>query len=301
MASTKEIKNRISSVQNTRKITNAMYLIASTKLQKARAALDNTRPYFSSLQSEIKRIFRSVEQIESRYFFPEDEHTLDEGCWGCLIITADKGLAGAYNHNVLHHAEALMERHPDTRLFVVGEFGRQYFRRKNIAIEPDFLFSAREPNIGRARSMAQRLLAEYDSGKLKKLFIIYTDLENSLSVRTRGTRLLPLHKDHFSAPEFEKEVAEPFEFCPSPGAVLDTVVPSYISGYIYSALVDSFCCEQNERMRAMDSANRNAEKILDELSIQYNRFRQGAITQEITEISAGARAQKQNEAKERNK
>ena len=301
MAGTKEIKNRIAGVQDTHKITNAMYLIASTKLQKAKTALDSTTPYFNALKSEIKRIFRSVENIDSRYFFPDDESLADSGTWGCLVISADKGLAGAYNHNVLHRSEELLARHPDMRLFVVGEFGRQYFRRKNIPIEPDFLYSAREPNMGRARDIAGRILEEYDSGALSKLFIVYTDNENSLSVKTRSIRLLPLHKDHFSAPEDERELGSPFEFLPSPAAVLDAVVPSYISGYIYSALVDSFCCEQNERMRAMDSANRNAEKILDELSIQYNRLRQGAITREITEISAGARAQRQNEAKERNK
>lgn len=300
MAGTKEIKSRIAGVQDTRKITNAMYLIASTKLHKAREELDRTRPYFSALRGEIKRVFRSVESIESRYFFPEDE-SVEYGRWGCLVITADKGLAGSYNHNVLRRTEELLAHHPDTRLFVVGEFGRQYFRRKKVEIEGNFLFSAREPSIGRARDIAAKLLHEYDSGSLKKLIIIYTDMENSLSVSTRSVRLLPLHKEHFSAPDFEKEVEAPFEFLPSPGAVLDAVVPSYISGYIYSALVDSFCCEQNERMRAMDSANSNAEKILDELSIQYNRVRQGAITQEITEVSAGAKAQKHKEAKERKK
>ena len=299
MAGTKEIKNHIASVQDTRKITNAMYLIASTKLRKAREELEKTRPYFSALQGEVKRIFRSVESVESRYLISGDESR--EGCWGCLVITADKGLAGAYNSNALKAAEAMLARHPDTRLFVVGEFGRQYFLRKGIKTETNFNYSAQSPSIGRARLMAHRLLQLYDLGELKRIYIVYANMAGSLAVESRTTRLLPLHQDHFGAPDFEKEVSEPFEFHPSPEAVLENVIHSYISGFIYSALVDSFCCEQNERMRAMDSATQNAEKILDELSMQYNRVRQGAITREITEISAGAKARRQNEAKERNK
>ncbi len=290
MPSTKEIKNHISSVQDTRKITNAMYLIASTKLRKAKAELDKTRPYFNALRGEVKRIFRSVEKVESPYLKSENDSSTN-GCWGCLVISADKGLAGSYNHNVLKATEAFLERHSDTRLFVIGEFGRQYFRRRNREIESDFNFSAQNPTKERARIIAEKLLSLYDSGELKRIYIVYSNMSNGLTVESRTTRLLPLHKDHFSAPDFEKEVEQPFEFTPSPEAVLGSIIRSYLSGFIYSALVDSFCCEQNERMSAMDSANRNAEKILDELSVQYNRLRQGAITREITEIAAGAKAQ----------
>ena len=290
MASIKEIKNHIASVQDTRKITNAMYLISSTKLRKAKEELDKTRPYFSALRGEVKRIFRSVEGTESPYLKVPDDGSR-EGCWGLLVITADKGLAGAYNHNTLKNAEAFLSKHPDTRLFVVGEFGRQYFHRKGRRIEEDFLFSAQNPTIDRARMIAHSLLRLYDRGELQRIYIAYSDMKG-LTVDSRITRLLPLHKDHFSAPSFEKEVSEPFEFLPSPEAVLENVIHSYISGFIYSALVDSYCCELNERMRAMDAATRNADSIVDELKIQYNRQRQSAITGEITEVSAGAKAQK---------
>ncbi len=298
MASTKQIKNHISSVQDTRKITKAMYLIASTKLRKAKAELDKTLPYFSALRGEVKRIFRSVEGSNSPYLQSREESASTEGCWGCLVITADKGLAGAYNHNALKATEAFLKRHPNTRLFVVGEFGRQYFRRRKREIEEDFSFSAQSPTIEGARLMAHSLLRLYDRGELKRIYIVYSNMAKGFVVESRTTRLLPLHKDHFSAPDFEKDVATPFEFLPSPEAVLERVIHSYLSGFIYSALVDSFCCEQNERMSAMDSATRNADKIMDELSIQYNRLRQGAITQEITEIAAGAKAQKNKETKE---
>lgn len=291
MPNTKEIKNHINSIKDTQKITNAMYLIASTKMRKAKEELDKTRPYFNAMQGEIKRIFRTAPYVDSRYFYPADGKILEGGTYGCLVITADKGLAGAYNMNVIRAAEKMLHTHEKTKLFVVGEYGRQYFMQKKIPIEHSFLYTAQNPTMPRAREISEILLDMYDSGKLDKIYIIYTDWKNGMTEEAVSTRLLPFHRNEFIN-EKEKAVTIPFEFLNSVGMVLDTMMPSYISGYIYSALVDSFCCEQNSRMTAMDAANRNAEKILSSLSIQYNRVRQAAITQEITEISAGAKAQK---------
>ena len=139
MAGTKEIKAHIESVQETKKITNAMYLIASTKLRKARQELDHTRPYFEALRGEIKRIFRTANDVDSRYFYPSDEDTPREGTYRCLVITADKGLAGSYNQNAIRQAMQLLEWHPDTKLFVVGEYGRRFFAQRKIPIEHSFL------------------------------------------------------------------------------------------------------------------------------------------------------------------
>ncbi|MBQ9166462.1 MAG: F0F1 ATP synthase subunit gamma, partial [Oscillospiraceae bacterium] len=127
MASTKEIKSHIESVKQTQKITNAMYLIASTKLRRARSELEHTRPYFEALRSEIKRIFRTAGDVDSRYFYPPDNAPPLDGPYACLVITADKGLAGAYNQNVIKEAQRLLEERPDTKLFVVGEYGRHFF------------------------------------------------------------------------------------------------------------------------------------------------------------------------------
>ena len=293
MAGTKEIKTRIQSVQETRKITNAMYLIASTKLRKARLELDNTRPYFEALRAEIKRIFRTANDVNSRYFYPIDNDTPREGTYGCLLITADKGLAGAYNQNAIKEAMKLLEWHPDTKLFVVGEYGRRFFASHNIPMEHSFLYTAQNPTMARAREISAMLLDGFDRGELKEIFVIYTDMASAMSFEARSARVLPFHRTYFDTPAGERAVTEPFEFVPNVRAVLDSMIPSYVSGYIYSALIDSFCCEQNARMSAMDSANQNAEELLGELSLKYNRVRQSAITQEITEVSAGARAQKQ--------
>ena len=293
MAGTKEIKNHIESVRETRKITNAMYLIASTKLRRARAELDNTRPYFNALQWEIKRIFRKVGDVESRYFYPVGDDSPLEGTYGCLVITADKGLAGAYNQNAIKEALKLLEEHPDTKLFVVGEYGRRFFAAHSIPIEHSFLYTAQNPTMARAREISALLLDGFDRGELKEIYVIYTDMANSMSYEARTARVMPFHRSFFLTAPGEREVREPFEFLPDVAAVLDSMMPSYVSGFIYSALIDSFCCEQSARMTAMDSANQNAENLLGELSLEFNRVRQAAITQEITEVSAGARAQRQ--------
>lgn len=297
MAKTKEIKKRMDSVADTQKITNAMYLIASTKMRKAKKELDQTRPYFSALRGEIKRIFRTVRDVESKYFYPVDTFAIEGGTYGCLVITADKGLAGAYNMNVIKETQRMLAEHADMKLFVVGEYGRHFFRKHKIPIEKSFLYTAQNPTMQRAREISSLLLDLFESGKLDKIFVIYTDLKNSLTAEPICTRLLPFHRGQFADTE-EKPVSAGFEFMPSVGAVLDNVMRSYVSGYIYSALVDSFCSEQSARMAAMNAANQNAQKILDDLSVKYNRVRQAVITQEITEVSAGAKAQKKKRRKE---
>ena len=301
MAGTKEIKDHIDSVQETKKITSAMYLIASTKLRRARQELDNTRPYFEALRREIKRIFRTVggEAVDSPYFYPmEGEPPLDKPN-ACLVITADKGLAGAYNQNAIKEALKLLDTHPDTKLYVVGEYGRRFFASHSIPIEHSFLYTAQNPTMARAREISALLLDGFEKDELDKIYVVYTDMGNGMDFQARCTRVLPFHRTHFADSALvEPPVATPFEFLPSVQAVLDSMMPSYVSGFIYSALIDSFCCEQQARMTAMDSANQNAEKLLGELSLEFNRVRQSAITQEITEVSAGARAQRKKHEKE---
>ena len=296
MPTAREIRVRIDSIRQTRKITNAMYLISSAKMRKAKQEWDQTRPYFLALKAEVKRIFRTSGHVESRYLYPDEGEMPLTGTYGCLVITADKGLAGAYNQNVLREAQKMLSEHPDTKLFVVGEYGRQFFQRHRIPIERSFLYTAQNPTMQRVREITGELLTRFNAGELQKIFVIYTDIKNSLTENVNVTRVLPFHRSVFSAPTDEKRVTEPFEFFPSVTQVLDNLVPSYVSGFIYSALIDSFCSEQSARMEAMNSANQNAEKMLGELALKYNRIRQAAITQEITEVSAGARAQRAKRA-----
>lgn len=300
MASTKEIKDRISSVKDTQKITNAMYMIASTKMRKARQEYDDTVPYFRYLREEIKRIFRACDdELESPYFFDLGKNEEETEC-ACLVVTADKGLAGAYNQTVIKTALEFLSKHKDTKLYVVGEYGRHYFTRHNIPIEKSFLYTAQNPTIGRARHIATTLLTEFDNGSFGRVYVIYTDMEGSQGSDAKVVRLLPFAKDYFKEDAELKDTTddEHFEFYPDEITVLNQVVPSYLSGYIYSTLVASFTSEQSARMAAMEAANGNAQELLSQLSVTYNRARQAAITQEITEVSSGARAQKKKKRKE---
>ena len=287
MDNIKDIKNRIESIRDTKKITNAMYLIASTKMRKAKSDLDKTRPYFSAVQAEIKRLFRIAGDVESKYFYPVNASEKLNGTYGILVITADKGLAGAYNQNVLKLAQKMISEHEDSKLFVVGEYGRQYFMQHRIPIDRSFLYTAQNPTLQRAREICTLLLSLFDERKLDKIFVVYTDFKNGQKEEVQSARLLPFHRSQFMS---QDEVSTKFEYEPTVVDVLDHIIPSYVAGFVYSALVDSYCCEQNARMTAMSSANENAEEILAELSLEFNRVRQAAITQEITEVSSGAKS-----------
>ena len=224
MLNIKEIKSRINSVRDTEKITGAMQLIATAKLQKAKRELSKTRPYFHAIQGEIKRIFRVNGKINSRYFYPPTgEHELP-GAYAYLVVTADKGLAGAYNLKVIKTAEEKLRSHGENELFVVGEYGRHYFHSHNIPVSESFLYTAQNPTFQRAREICDLLLEGYNSGKYAKIFVIYTDFVNGMHSEVRCERLLPFHRGDFMDHAPEKEITEPFEFSPSMEEVLENIV-----------------------------------------------------------------------------
>lgn len=289
MSNITEIKHRINGVRDTKKMTNAMYLIASNKVRKAKNALERTRPYFSALLEEIDRMFDIAGHIDSPYFDNEDgSEKVRKGERGYLVITADKGLAGAYNQNVLKKTEELTAS-GGGRLFVVGEYGRQFFSHRGIKTDEDFRYTAQNPRLHVAREICEKLLEKFDKEELKSIDVIYTDF-GKRGEQVRVSRILPLHRSHFETGEDLS--GRWFEYEPGVEQVLSHVVHSYVAGFVYSAFVDSFCAEQNARMVAMSAANDNAEDILSRLSLEYNRSRQAAITQEITEVTSGAKAMK---------
>ena len=293
MAGLREIQNRIKSIQDTRKITNAMYMISSTKMRKAKQDLENTEPYFYTLQSMMARLLRHLPDVSHMYFEKEEKEELDhQKKVGLLVITGDKGLAGAYNHNVLKLAqEFLDDQNQWAELFVVVELGRQYFTGQHVPIQENFQFTAQNPTFSRARWIAETLLEKFQSGELDEIQVIFTRMENSMTSVAEVRKMLPMERPPM--PKIPMDVYhEEFLAIPDAQTVVDSIVPNYISGFIYSALVESFCSEQNARMQAMESATNNADELLHDLSIMYNRARQAAITQEITEVCSGARAQK---------
>ena len=296
MANAREILSRMNSVRDTRKITNAMYLISSNKLRKSKQMLEDTEPYFYTLQAVIQRILRHIPDIQHPYFSDSRLKNEDEKSRALVVITGDKGLAGAYNHNVLKAAQDWMERGANHHLYVVGELGRQYFAAKHMPVEEQFHYTVQNPTMHRARRISSVLMEDYESGKIDEVWILFTQMVNSLSEEVQLKQLLPLQRESFQNVRIPVSmIQEEIQMVPTPQAVMDHIVPTYVTGVMYGALVESFCSEQNARVMAMKSASDNASALLDELSVQYNRVRQAAITQEITEVVGGAKAQRKKE------
>ena len=299
MASTKEIKNRIKSVSDTQKITNAMYLISSTKMRKARRDAESARPYFVLLRREIRRMFAvGPDLVKSRYYDAAVDEAVKGGNNGILVITADKGLAGVYNQSVIREALALMDRSDDYKLYVVGDYGWRFFRSHGDAagaVDENFEFSMLQPSLAMARNITNELLERFEKGDFDRLYVCFTEYQGGMSAgEATYDRLIPFDRDDF-VPEFDekdKDASTVFEFEPDVETVLEKSIQAYLVGYIYSALVNSYSSEQNARMMAMDAANENASELLASLQLEYNHLRQNAITQEITEISSGARSLK---------
>ena len=289
MAGMKEVRDHIKSVEETLKITNAMYLIASSSLRKARKQLEDTLPYFEKISSTISDILHHSPDIHHAYV---DQRAAKAGRQvGYIVITGDKGLAGAYNHNVLKLAEESMCAQRAPTLFVIGQMGRAYFSGKEIPIDGEFLYTAQDPTMARAREIGNTFVDLFLNGQLDEVWIVYTKMVNPLRLEPVCTKLLPLERDLFP---WQRRPSEHYTntvaYLPSESVVLDQIVPGYLKGMIFGALVESYCSEQNARMTAMDSATDNAKKLLKDLNLTYNRARQSAITQEISEIVGGAAA-----------
>lgn len=292
MASAKEIQDRMRSIKDTLKITNAMYMISSSKLKKSKKMLADTEPYFYTLQSEMSRILRHLPDMNSIYFKTNAEIPERKRKAGYIVITADKGLAGSYNHNILKIAEEELAKRDDHKLFVLGELGRHYFEQKGINIDKQFHFVVQDPSLSRARRIAEDLLKLYHANELDELYIIYTTMVNAMQEEAQVAQFLPLKKADFKIPVPIDIPLEGLSLKPSAEEVMDHIVPNYVVGFVYGALVEAFSCEQNARMMAMEGATNSAKQMLKELDIEYNRARQAAITQEITEVIAGAKSQK---------
>lgn len=294
MASAKEIQSRMKSIQDTMKITSAMYMISSSKLKKAKKTLADTEPYFYSLQSAIGRVLRHMDDTEHRYFDERPEIEPQDRKIGYIVVSADKGLAGAYNHNVFWIAEECMEKNSRCQLFVLGEVGRQYFYKKDVDVDTNFRFTVQKPTMHRARVISEKMIAMYLEGQLDEVHIIYTRMVNAATMVAEKKQLLPLKKMAFAtqAQLLADMHQEEIEMVPSADEVLNSIVPNYLRGMIYGCLVESYASEHNSRMMAMDAATSSAKDMLKDLSIKYNRVRQAAITQEITEVISGAKAQK---------
>jgi F-type H+-transporting ATPase subunit gamma len=292
MASMREIKLRIKSIKETRQITKAFKLISAAKLKKAKKQLEQTLPYFNTVKAAIADILIHSGHIDNIYFDLRSDKT--ERKTGFIVLTGDKGLAGGYNHNIIKLAEGRINETPDSLLFVAGHVGHNYFGRKNRKMYKDFDYPVQNPTTYRAREIAEIVLELFRNGELDEVYIVYTLMASTIKLVPQIMKLLPLdlkavHED-IGISEEDVKIDDMFTYEPSPKAVFDVLIPKYVKGIIYGALVEAFTSEQSARMTAMDNATSNADDMLQSLNLFYNRARQAAITQEISEIVGGASA-----------
>ncbi|WMJ90763.1 ATP synthase F1 subunit gamma [Anaerocolumna sp. MB42-C2] len=285
----REIRTRMKSIQDIMKITNAMYLISSSKLKKARKNLLATEPYFEKLQATIHDILVRAPHIHHVFFDRREEIQPEDRKKGYIVITADKGLAGAYNHNVIKKAEEVMGQSKNNYLYIAGQVGRQYFKRKNVHVDGEFLYTAQNPTMYRAQLITESIIELYEKGDLDDVYVIYTKMITPMKAEVQSVRILP-----FERRKFERRAAgyQHARFEPSAEEVMNQLVPNYLKGLLYGVLIESFSSEQNARMTAMEAATKSAKDMLRDLDLLYNRARQASITQEITEIVSGAKSLK---------
>ena len=294
MTNAREIQSRIKSVQDTMKITNAMYMISSSKMKKAKKVLEDTEPYFYNMQAAIARILRHIPDIQHPFFSVRHLVPQQERKTGIIVVTGDKGMAGAYNHNITKLTDEFMEKTPGYhKLYVLGMVGRQYYEKKSADVDGSFRYTVQKPTMHRARLISEEIVRAFLDRELDEVHIIYTQMQNAAVMEPVDMQLLPLKKASFSPAQIPVGAPqEEIEMFPSADVVLDTMIPNYLTGVIYGCLVEAYASENNARMTAMQSSTDSAKKMLQDLSIQFNRARQAAITQEITEVISGAKAQR---------
>ena len=278
----KDIKRRIKSVESTMQITKAMELVASSKLRKAKEKVENSRPYFNTLYDTMRKISRSTKGLKSQFTVDRDT-----GKKGYIVVAGDRGLAGGYNSNVLKTAVSNMDnqKYP---VIAVGKKSMDFFNKRGYPLHGKFSSGAESIDVAEIHQISEEAIALYKSGEIDELYIVFTKFVSTLTQEPQIIKLLPLKfDDEGAAAKSSLTVYEP-----SPEGVFDYLVPKYIDGIIFGAIVESFASEQGARRTAMESATDNAEDMIGSLQLKYNRARQATITQEISEIVAGAEALK---------
>ena len=280
----KDIKNRITSVENTMQITKAMELVASSKLRKAKDKAEKSKPFFDILYDTMVRIASAkTKQLSSVYVKPRKEKKT-----GFVIIGGDKGLAGGYNTNIFRKAEEKMSGR-EVCVLPIGKKAYEYFRKKGYPIVKRFENIPEEVEKVQVVDIVDTVIELYKNKEIDELYVIYTEFVSALTQIVRIKKLLPLY---LKPRELEEEEYETAQYDPSPTAVFDNIVPLYLEGIFYAAVLESYASEQGARRIAMESATDNAGEMIEQLNLQYNRARQWNITQELSEIVSGAEALK---------
>lgn len=280
-----DIKRRMRSINNTMQITKAMYLVSSAKLRRAKERAEETRPYYEITNESVKRILSSSKGLNHPFL---DKREIKKTVF--IVITADRGLAGGYNSNVLRMSEQLIDKETDS-VIVIGSKGRDFFNRRGYNVLEAYSGITEEPEFSDARAIGNIVMNLYKNEEVDSIKLVYTKFVSAMTQEPTTITLLPSEIGEGEDAEEAKSLTQ-VQYEPSPESVIEYLIPKYIQGAIFGGLVEAAASQQGARMTAMESATDNAEEIIEDLDLKYNRARQASITQEISEIVGGAEALK---------
>ncbi len=281
----RDIKRRRDSIQSTEQITKAMKLVATVKLQKSKTRAEAAKPYFNLMYDTIRSIMDRSGQLNHKYLKAGASEKK-----AVIAITSNRGLAGGYNNNIVKLVCSELPA-KDTVVYAIGRKGRDGLARRGFAIGADYSEVINDPLYQDAADLTAVLLEAFAKGEIGEIYLAYTSFKNTVVHDPKLLKLLPVALDEPGAGSRQEPGSRAImNYEPDDETVLDAIIPKYMSSLIYGALLEAVASENGARMTAMDSATSNAEEMIEDLSLQYNRARQGAITQELTEIVAGANA-----------
>ena len=282
MASMRSIKRRKGSIESTQQITKAMKLVSTVKLQRAKGRAEKSKSYFECMYATVKSVLAKNGNINHPYLQAGDSTKK-----AVIVITSNRGLAGGYNSNVIKLITKGDFSKADTALYTVGTKGKDYFSHHGYEVVKDYSDVIEEPVYADAMRISEDLLKAFSDGEVGEIYLAYTAFKNTVIHVPTLLKLLPVDTDGLEDADEDKAL---MNFEQDEEEALNLLIPKYVTSLIYGSMVEAVASENGARMQAMDSATSNAEEMIDKLSLQYNRARQGSITQELTEIIAGAEA-----------
>ena len=283
MASMRDIKRRKSSISSTQQITKAMKLVSTVKLQKSRQKAEGSKPYFDMMYETIASMLKKSGIIDHKYLKAGSTQKK-----AVIAITSNRGLAGGYNNNVVRLVTGSGIPAEDAKIYAVGRKGRDALIRKGYEITADYSDVINEPLYSDAMQITKELLKLFEQNEIGEIYLAYTHFKNTVSHEPKLLKLRPVEFSEEELSQADSRLIMNYE--PNESEALDLIIPKYVTSIFYGALVEALASENGARMQAMDSATSNAEDMISDLSLKYNRARQSSITQELTEIIAGAEA-----------
>lgn len=285
MASIVDIKRRKESIESTGQITKAMKLVSTVKLQRAKQKAEESKAYFNKMYETVTSILATSEKINHPYLKGNDSEKK-----AVITVSSNRGLAGGYNNNIVKLIRDSGLKKDEVQIYGVGHKAMDTLSHRGYEVVSDDSEMMNEPEYKDAMNLGRRIMAAYEAGEIGEIYLAYTEFKNTVVHIPKLIKLLPVDVDELDATQKEVDDKTLMNFEPKAEEALSMLIPKYINSMIYGAFVTSVASENGARMQAMDSATSNAEEMIDNLELAYNRARQGAITQELTEIISGANA-----------